>query len=126
MLGFLSSAEVRVGHLLPLNTEIKPFAFHICHLQILGFPGGSAVKNPLPIQEIQVQSLGQEDPLEEEMATHSNILAWKIPRTEEPGGLQSMGSQKGRHDLATKQQEQLTDSTSIVKWVKVFFSNKHA
>ena len=70
--------------------------------------------------------MGQEDPLEEEMATHSNILAWKIPRTEEPGGLQSMGSQKGRHDLATKQQEQLTDSTSIVKWVKVFFSNKHA
>ena len=54
-------------------------------------------------QETQVQSLGQEDPLEEEMATHSNILAWKIPRTEEPGGLQSMGSQKGRHDLATKQ-----------------------
>ena len=126
MLGFLGSAEVRAGHLLPLNTEIKPFAFHVCYLEILGFPGGSAVKNPLPIQEIQVRSLGQEDPLEEEMATHSSILAWKTPRTEEPGGLQSMGSQKGRHDLATKQQEQLTDATSIVKWVKIFFSNKHA
>jgi len=45
-------------------------------------------------QEIQVQSLGLEDPLEEGMATHSTILAWRIPWTEEPGGLQSMGSQK--------------------------------
>ena len=44
-------------------------------------------------QETQIQSLGLEDPLEEEMATHSSILAWKIPWTEEPGGLQSMGSQ---------------------------------
>ena len=43
------------------------------------------------MQETPVQSLGQEDPLEEEMATHSNILAWRIPWTEEPGGLQSMG-----------------------------------
>ena len=52
------------------------------------------VKNPLLIQEMQelrVLSQGQEDPLEEEMATHSNILAWKTPRTEEAGGLQSMG-----------------------------------
>ena len=46
------------------------------------------------MQETQVQSLGQEDPLEKEMATHSNIVAWEIPWTEEPGGLQSMGSQK--------------------------------
>ena len=49
-------------------------------------------------QEIQVRSLGQEDPLEEEMATHSNILAWRILRTEEPGGLQSKGSQRVGHD----------------------------
>ena len=49
-------------------------------------------------QEMQVQFLGQEDPLEEEMATHSSILAWRIPQTEEPGGLQSMGSQRVRHD----------------------------
>ena len=49
------------------------------------------------MQETQVQSLGQEDPLEEEMATHSSILAWRIPRTEEPGGLQSMGSQRVGH-----------------------------
>ena len=49
-------------------------------------------------QEMQVQFLGLEDPLEEEMATHSSILAWRIPQTEEPGGLQSMGSQRVRHD----------------------------
>ena len=50
------------------------------------------------IRETWVRSLGREDPLEKEMATHSSILAWKIPWTEEPGGLQSMGSQRVRHD----------------------------
>ena len=50
------------------------------------------------MQEMQVQSLGREDPLEEEMATHSSILGWKIPGTEEPGGLQSMGLQRVRHN----------------------------
>ena len=50
------------------------------------------------MRETPVQSLGQEDPLEKEMATHSSTLAWKIPRTEEPGRLQSMGSQKVGHD----------------------------
>ena len=50
------------------------------------------------MQETRVQSLGQEDPLEEGMATHSSILAWKILWTEEPGGLQSMGSQRVEHD----------------------------
>ena len=50
------------------------------------------------MQETQVQSLGQEDPLEEAMATHSSILAWRIPWTEEPGGLQSMESQRIGHD----------------------------
>ena len=49
-----------------------------------------------------IQSLGQEDPLEKEMATHSSILAWEIPWTEEPGRLQSMGSQRVRHDSTTK------------------------
>ena len=51
------------------------------------------VKNLPAMQEARVQSLGQDDPLEKEMATHSSILAWRIPWTEEPGGLQSMGSQ---------------------------------
>ena len=57
-----------------------------------GFPGGSEVKNPPSTQETWVQSLGWEVPLEKDMATHSNILAWEIPGTEEPGGLQSIGS----------------------------------
>ena len=59
------------------------------------------------MQEMQVQSLGWEDLLEKEMATHSNILAWEIPWTEEPGRLQCMGLQDVRCDLATKQQQQL-------------------
>ena len=56
-----------------------------------GFPGGSVVKNLPAMQEMQIRSLVQEDPVEQEMANHSNILAWKIPWKEEPGGLQSMG-----------------------------------
>ena len=52
------------------------------------------------MQETRVPSLGQEDPLEKEMATHSSILAWKILWTEEPGGLQSMGLKSVRHDLS--------------------------
>jgi len=56
------------------------------------------VKNLLPMQEMQVQSLSGEGPLEEGMMTHSSILAWTIPGIEEPGGLQSMGSRRVRHD----------------------------
>ena len=66
-----------------------------------GFPGDSVVKNLPAIQETQetwVQSLGREDPLEEEMVTHSSILAWDIPWAEEPGGLQSVGSKRVRHE----------------------------
>ena len=55
------------------------------------------------MQETWIQSLGREDPLEKEMATHSSILAWEIPWTEEPVGLQFMGSQRVRRDLATEQ-----------------------
>ena len=79
----------------------------------MGFSGGSVVKNPPAnvgdsdfIPETWVPSLGREgwdDPLEKEMATHSSILAWEIPWTQEPGGLQSMGSQRARHDLAHMQ-----------------------
>ena len=57
-----------------------------------------AVKNPPAMQETQVQSLGQEDPLEKGTATHSSILAWEIPRTEEPGGVQSIELQRAGHD----------------------------
>ena len=59
------------------------------------------VKRLPAVWETRVRSLGWEDPLEKEMATHSSTLAWKIPWTEEPGGLQSMGSQRVRHDWAT-------------------------
>ena len=76
-----------------------PYLF--LHLSFfMGFPADSVVRFYLPmpkIQEMQVWSLGQEDSLEEERATHSSILAWEVPRTEEPGGLQSTGSQRVRH-----------------------------
>ena len=58
------------------------------------------VKNLPAMQETQIQYLGGEDPLEKEMATHSSILAWRILRTEEPGGLQSTGSQKSQTRLS--------------------------
>ena len=74
--------------------------------KFLDFPGGLAVKY-LPAMhemlETQVWSLGWEDPLEQEMATHSSIGAWRIPWTEEPSRLRSMGSQRAGHDWATKQ-----------------------
>jgi len=60
------------------------------------------VKNPPTMQETQVRDLGQEDPLEKGMATHSSILDWRTPWTEEPGRIQAMGSKRVRRDLATK------------------------
>ena len=80
------------------------FFMYMCNSQ--GFPGGAVVKKKrrrrrrrrkkihLPMQDMRILSLGQEDPLEKEMASHSSILAWEILWIEEPGGLQSMGSQK--------------------------------
>ena len=65
-------------------------------LQRMGFPGGSMVKNLPAKQETEVRSLGWEDPLEKEMATHSSTLAWEIPWTGKPGGQQSMGSQESQ------------------------------
>ena len=62
----------------------------------------------LSMRETWVQSLGYEDPLEKGMATHSSILAWEILWTEEPGGLQSRGVTRVRHNLATKQQQKYT------------------
>ena len=66
----------------------------------MSFPAGSGVKNPPAMQDMQemwVRSLGQDDPLEEEMVTHSTILAWRIPWTAEPGGLWSIRSQRVGH-----------------------------
>ena len=74
--------------------------------------------NNLPaMQETWVQSLSQEELLEEEMETHSSILAWKIPWTEEPSGLQSMGSQSAGYDLATKLPPPLIYYPQRAKWV---------
>ena len=71
----------------------------------MGFPGGSVIKNPLPMKETQISSLASEGPLEKEMATHSSILAWEVPWTEEPVRLQSMGPQRVGHNLTTKQEQ---------------------
>ena len=70
--------------------------YHINILLVisLGFPCGSVVKNPPGMQEMQVGSLGGEDPQEEVIATHSSVLTWRIPCTEEPGELQPMGSRR--------------------------------
>ena len=68
------------------------------------------VKNLSAMQETRVQALGREDSLEKEMTTHSSILAWNIPWTEESGGLQSVGWQRVGHDLVTKQQQQYLHS----------------
>ena len=65
---------------------------------IMGFPIGLGVKNLPAMQETRVRSLGRDDPLEKGMATHSSMLAWRIPWTKEPGMLQSMLSQRVRHD----------------------------
>ena len=67
----------------------------------LGFPVAQMVKNPPVMQETWVRSLGWENSLERGTATHSNILAWRIPWTKEPGTLQSMGSQRAGHNRAT-------------------------
>ena len=80
------------------------FCEFVCFWSIIdlwGFPSGSVVKNPPAMQEPQetwVPSLGREDPLEEGMATHSSVLAWRIPWTEETGGLQSIASLRVEHD----------------------------
>ena len=74
------------------------------------------VKNLPAKQETWVWPLGQEDPLEKEMATHSSILAWEIPWTEETDGLQSMGLQRVGHDLANKQQQKHRREKSCIFW----------
>ena len=71
------------------------------------------------MKETQVQSLGWEDALEKEMATHSSILAWRISWTEEPGRLQSMGLQRVRHDLTTKENNILHTDTHTHKYTQV-------
>ena len=88
----------------------------------MGFPGGSVVKNHLPVeetQETQVRFLGQEDPLEEEMETHSSIPAWEIPQTEGPGRLSPWGHKRVRHDLVAE----YTCKQAYTKYVSTSQSN---
>ena len=80
-----------------MKTAIKPVIFKVNGASLVT----QMVKNLPAMWETCVRSLGQEDPLQVGMATHSSILTWKIPWTEQPGGLQSMGSQRVRHDLVT-------------------------
>ena len=68
------------------------------HTRGEGLPGGSVVKHLVAMQQTRVQLLSRENTSEEEMATHSGILAWRIPWTQEPGGLQSMGSKRVKYD----------------------------
>ena len=99
--GFLRHSWWKKLHIFKLQNSVS---FIIC-----GFPGGSVVKeSPCNAggSEILVRSLGWGDPLEGDMATHSNNLPGKTPWTEEHGWLQSMGSQRVRHDLASKEQQQ--------------------
>ena len=83
----------------------------------------SAVKNLPTKPEMQVWSQGQGDPQEKEMATYSSILAWEIPWTEEPGGLQSTGSQRVRHDLGLNNNSGYQGSPRLRDWVTYPFSN---
>ena len=76
-----------------------------------GFPSGSVVKNRPAIQEAWVLSLGQEDPLEECMATHSSILAWRMPWTQEPGRLEPIGWQRAGHDWSDWLEQQMLTET---------------
>ena len=97
--GVCLSFPISAVHLFQLHTQ-EWKCWVLWHW--LDFPGGSVVKNPSAKQETWILSLGWEDLLEKEMAIHSSILAWEMPWTEEPGGLQSMGSLRVRHDLVSK------------------------
>ena len=87
---------MQVSHL--WESIIVTLSWKTMLLTVWDFPVTQTVKSLPAMQETWIRSLGQEDPLEEGMAIHSSILAWRIPWTEEPGGLQSMGSQRVRHD----------------------------
>ena len=107
--GLPSMGSRRVGH--DWATSLSFLSFY----KNRGLLGGSVVKNPPATQETQVPSRGWEDPLEEEMATLSRLLAWETPWTEEPGGLQSMGSQRVGHNWShwTEQQTRIGPSLLV-------------
>ena len=88
----------------------------------MGYPGGSAVKNLLANAGTKVWSLGRENPLEEKIRTHTSIPAWRIPWTEEPGRLESMGLQRVRPDWACTQGRSVAQ-TSHVEWTMMHTKN---
>ena len=104
--GMLQSMESqRVGHdwVTELNWQVYPFwppasNSHSPNPHLWAYLVPQMVKNRTAVQEIRVRSLGWEDPLQKRMATHSSILAWRIPQIEKPGGLQSTRSKRVRHD----------------------------
>ena len=113
------SEEYNVGRFLEHRTKRTKLcflkSFHYC-APFLGISLVAQTVKHLPaMQETWVRSLGQEDPLEKKMATHSSILAWKIPWTEEPGRLESMGSQRVGHDWATSLH--FTSLFPMLKWM---------
>ena len=95
--------------------HFRSFKFHTLSLPLVA----QRVKCLPAMQETWVWSLGREYPLEKEMATHSSILAWRIPWTEEPGGLQSTGLQRVGHDWATS----LTSSNNHLGWFSLILKN---
>ena len=124
------------------TTEEKIHQNHTSHhmqklalIKLAGFPGCSVVNNPPALQETWVQSLGREDPPEKKMASHSSVLAWEIPWTEEPGRLQSMGSQKSQTRLRDKAtiieenitwaQERFFNHKSIFRYNKRLINSNH-
>ena len=96
----MSENFINVQFTREILTLVLYFSFRLFYLYGLNWASlvAQMVKNPPAMQETQVQSLGWENPLEKGMAIHSSILAWRIPWTEESGRLQSMGSQRVRHD----------------------------
>ena len=98
----LSSFQIVFSH--TLSKIVSCYFLHLCPVLFFSctyYWRGSVVKNLSSMQETPVSSLGREDPLEKEKATHSSILGWRIPWTGEPGGLQSTGLQRVGHDWAT-------------------------
>ena len=104
-----------------LHYTVCPYWLSILNIPVLHvkvFPGKEFAYNA---QEAWVWSLGWDDPLEEGMTTHSNILAWRIPWIEEPGGLQSMGSQRVRHNWGNLAQHSITCQSQTPK--RTYFKN---
>ena len=94
------STEVHTLHCQGKRTLLSPVNIH--RIQNKGFPGGTVLKNPPANAGDLVSISGLRRSPEKEMASHCSILAWKSPRTEEPGGLQFMGSQRVRHNLVAE------------------------